>query len=251
MRSTSFWRLLVLAMLLNIVTQALHEAGHWSVYQAFDRGPVWGFIGLVQLWDKTPLHPEAWVETISPDGEQSWLRLSSLPSKGAEEAIGAAAGPLASLLGVILGLFLAHRSRQVATRQMGLMLALLGSFVMTLYYLRSPLRVGGDEYDIAVHLGVPKYVIEIPLGLAFLACLILGLRELGGWRARLTWLGAILLGSVPTGLLLMQADGLVRTQVDLGSTLFQPVFGFSLPVILVNGLALFGLWLYLRQVKIE
>lgn len=109
-------QVLVLVLLLNFIVQMIHEAGHWAVYQAYGRGPVWGFIGLVQLWNTTPLHPSEWVKTALPGGEQGWLRLTSPTNSGIEEIISSAAGPLASLLGAVLGLILAGRSRDIALK---------------------------------------------------------------------------------------------------------------------------------------
>jgi hypothetical protein len=239
----SFWRLVLLAMLVNVVTQAAHEAGHWAVYEAYGRGPVWGFIGLVQLWDQTPRQPQGWLATAAQDGTPGWLRLRSAPGSPAEAVLAAAAGPAASLLACLAGLAAARYGPRPRSRQVGLLLALLGSVVMLLYYARSPLRSGGDEQDIAAALGIAPGAVEAPLALAFAACLALGLRRLGNWRTRLTWLAAVLLGSVPAGLLLQQADRLVRAGVEQGQPLFRPVLGFSLPVAAINGLALTALWL--------
>ncbi len=242
-------------MLLNIFAQSLHEVGHWAVYQAFGRGPTWGFIGLVQWWDTPPLHPDQWMETTSPDGEPGWLRLASLPDSQLEEAVAAAAGPVASLLGAVTGLLIARSSRASLTREMGVTFALLIALVMALYYLRSPLRSGGDESDLATALGVSKLLIEVIFGLAFAACLILGLWSLDNCRTRLIWLGAILIGSVTTGLLLAKADEIVRAQVNLQNPFFNPVLGVSLPVILVNLLALVALffwaWSFRRSTPIH
>jgi hypothetical protein len=54
--------------------------------------------------------------------------------------------------------------------------------------------MGGDEYFLAANLGIHKYVIDIPLGLAFITGFILCLRALANWRIILKWLGAIILG---------------------------------------------------------
>jgi len=117
---------------------------------------------------------------------------------------------------------------------------------MVLYYLRSPLRTGGDEYNLAIQLGINRSVVEILFAGMFTICMALGLRVLETWRSRLKWLGTILLGSIPTGLLLMAADNLVRAQVVADNPFFQPVIGFSFPVLLLNGLALIGLWIWVR-----
>ncbi len=243
-RTTNFWQLLFLAMLLNMVSQAVHESGHWFVYQVSGHQPVWGFTALVQVWDTPPLHPGGWIPVTSPEGEHGWLRLAS-PLQGKMEIfLGNMAGPLASLLGAVLGLILSARINQFRLKQMLLMLALVIGFGMSLYYLRSPLRTGGDEVDAALQLGISRSWIEAPLAAAFLVCLILGLRSLETGRARWVWLAAILLGSLPTGLLLMQADTLLRAQVNLGNPLFQPVLGVSLPVLGTYGLVvlLLGVW---------
>lgn len=245
-RKTGFLRLLLLAVLLNVVAQMIHEGGHWAVYQAYGRGPVWGFIGLVQMWGETPLHPAEWVKTADSDGEQGWLHLSSAVNSKAEDLISSAAGPLASLLGAVLALLLARRSRERSIRQIGLMLCLVTSFTMSLYYLRGPMRTGGDEFSVALSLGIPKAFVDIPLGLAFAACLVLALRELEDWKTRLVWLAVLLLGGIPVGLALNSADAIVRMQVNRGDPLFMPVLGFSLPVLMVDGLALGGLWLWRR-----
>ena len=237
----TFLRLLLLAVLVNILAQAIHETGHLLVYQAYRRSPTWGFIGIAQLWGVQPIDPEGWVKTSAPDGEIGWLRLGSPQSGKIERALSAAAGPLASLLSALIGLWLAAKSDRPGLRAAGLMLALLVSFVMGMYYLRSPLRSIGDEYDIAMQLGIAKAAVEIPFGLAFAACFVLGLRLLEGGRQRLKWIAAILMGGIPSGLLLSFADGWVRTMVNQGSPFVQPVLGYALPVLLVYLAALAGL----------
>lgn len=238
----SFWRILILILLLNIAAQAIHEMGHWAVYQLYGRGPTWGFIGMVQWWDTPPLHPEGWVETTAPDGAPGWLRLTSPIGSPWEEVLVSAGGPLASLLAAVVGLGLARRAKQPATRQIGLGLVLVTALVMTLYYLRAPMRTGGDEYGIAAPLGLPKWVIEIPLTAAFMLCLALGLRELDTWKTRLKGLGLILLAGVPTGIGLNLLDTLVREQVNQSNPWFQSVLGFSLPVLILHSLVALGLW---------
>lgn len=240
----SFASLFLLIFLLNFPAQFLHEAGHWAVYQAYGRQPVWGFTALVQMWDSTPLHPAEWVSFTSPVGEQGWLRLASAPESGLELFLSSAAGPLASLLAAVFGLLWARRSQRPTAKSIWLAFSLVISFVMTTYYLRSPTHIGGDEFYMAAQLGIPKLLIEIPLGLAFAVCLALGLRELEGWRTRWTWLIALVVGGIPAGLLVSYADSAVRSQINLGNPWFVPVIGFSLPVLLVQALALAGLWLW-------
>src|SRR4030043_2256297 len=97
----TFLRLLILAILLTILSQAIHETGHLLVYNAYQRNPTWGFIGIVQIWEETPKDSRNWREITIPDGQIGWLRLSSLPNSVVEKILGSAAGPVFSLLSVI------------------------------------------------------------------------------------------------------------------------------------------------------
>lgn len=236
----SFLRLFLLAFLINIAAQAIHETGHLLVYQIYGRNPTWGFIGLVQLWNTQPEDPSQWVETSTPEGEIGWLKLDSLPSEKSEIALIGAAGPLASLLCAGLGLFLAYKhNHTVVFKYTSLMLSLSTALTMSLYYLRSPLRVIGDEYDIAVYFDVNKIFVEIPLALIFISCIVLGLRLLSSWQARITWGLSCFLGSASSGILLMTLDGQVREAVNKGIPFFQSVMGYSMPVLIVYSLAFF------------
>jgi len=241
-----FLPLLILAMFVNILSQATHETGHHMVYQIMGHNPVWGFTKLVQVWETPPMNPDAWIETSGSDGEPGWWKLSSPLAGKAENMIATAAGPLAGLFGAVLGLMIARQSRKVTWKQIGLTFSLASSLVAVLYYLRSPMRTGGDEYDIAMHLGISKSFVEVPLALAFITFLILALRELPSWRIKLTWLGTILLGSIITGIPMAMVDLVVIAQVDAGNPWFQPVIGYSLPVFVVIVLTLFGVWAWFR-----
>lgn len=239
-----FWQLIFLAALLNILSQALHEAGHWAVYQSYGRAPVWGFTSLVQTSGTPPLHPAGWVEIVNPGGEHNWLRLGSAPTSQTEDGFESAAGPIASLVGVLVGLSAWRWGQQAFSRQAGLMFALAGSFVMSAYYARSGMRTGGDEFSLAQAFGFSQPAVEWLLGLAFAGCLLLCLKALGNWQEVARWLGALLLGMFPTAALLVLGNDIVRSQVDQANPLFAPVLGYSLPVFLVNGLALFLLVLW-------
>jgi len=236
-----FLPLLILAMLVNVLAQTVHETGHHMVYQVMGHEPVWAFTKIVQL-SEPPINPVEWVKITNPDDSSNWLKISSLPSGKTENVIATAAGPLAGLFGALLGLVIARRSRKITQKQIGLTFTLASSLVAVLYYLRSPMRTGGDEYDIATQLGISKSFIEIPLALAFITCLFLALRELPTWRIQLKWLGTILLGSIITGLPMAIADPLVIVQVNADNPWFQPVVGYSLPVFMVIALTFLGMW---------
>ena len=242
-RKAGFWQLMILSLLLNFVVQTVHEAGHWVILESSGRGPVWGFNQLLQLWDTMPLHPDKWVETVAPDGTKGWLHLTSSPGK-IEYIIMLSAGPIASVLGVLFGLSLLRWSRNRAIKQMGLVLALISSLIMSQYYLRGFHRMGGDEYFLAYALGIRKYIIDIPFGLFFVTAFIFAVRSLGEWRIRIKWLGAVCLGSIPAGLFIMKANSIVLTQVNNDNPLFCPILGWSLPVVIVNILICAALWLW-------
>ena len=246
-RKIGFWKLVILAFLLNFVVQTIHEVGHWAVCEALGRGPVWGFTSLLQIWgDSPPIHPDQWIATTSPDGEKGWLHLTSALTKN-EYNVMLPAGPLASLLGVIFGLILMRRSRNSVTKQMGLVVALIGSLLMSQYYLRGFSRMGGDEYFLAANLGIPKYIIDIPFGLAFILGFIIAVYALGNWRTRLKWLGAIMIGSIPSGLFLINGNSVILAQVNKGNHLFRPLLGWSLPVFIVNVTVCFILWIWWKR----
>ena len=245
-RKIGFWQLVILALLLNFVVQTIHEAGHWAVLEISGRRPVWGFNQLIQIWDGKPVHPEEWTETTAPDGEKGWLRMSSASGK-TEFNIMLVAGPLASLFGVVLALSLSRWNRNRAIRQMALMMALLSSLIMSVYYLRGFNRLGGDEYFLAANMGIPKYIIDIPFGLAFIIAFITGVWTLGDWRTRLKWFGAIVLGSIPSALFIVKANTIVQNQVDLDNPFFISLLGWSLPVLVVNVIACLALWLWWRR----
>jgi len=246
-RKIGFWQLVLLVFLLNFVAQAIHEAGHWVVLETSGRGPVWSFTELVQIWgDPPPLHPEQWVETTSPNGEKGWERMASKPGRTGMILM-EIGGPLASVVGVILGLSLMRFNRNLVLKQIGLVLAIVITLVMGFYYLRGFTRESGDEYFLAALLGMPKYVLMIPFSLFYFISFILEVLALGDWRTRLKWLGAVMIGSLPAGVFLATATGLVVSQVDRGNPLFQPVLGWSLPVLVVNLVALLALWFWYRR----
>ena len=237
-----FWWLVLVAMTLNILAQAIHEGGHWAVFEATGHRPVWAFTGIVQLWDTSPQNPTSWVATTAPDGTKGWMKLSSAPGITVA-AVDDAAGPLASLVSVIAGLLLFRFSKKAALRVGALVLALITALLMTFYYARSGTHIG-DEGFLAASLGLPKILFDIPFGLAYFICLLLGLRELRSWRNGLRFIGALLLGMLPTAGLMVILDPLILAGVDAGNPLYQSVFGWSLPVFVVFCLAAVGLvWL--------
>lgn len=114
-----FLPLFILAMLVNILVQATHETGHHMVYQVMGHDPVWAFTKIVQLSETTPTNPNEWVEKINPDGTTNWLKLSAPITDRTGNAVASAAGPLAGLLGAIIGIVIARQSTKITRKQIG------------------------------------------------------------------------------------------------------------------------------------
>ena len=241
----SFLSMLVLAMLVNILGQAIHETGHSSVYQLMGRGPVWGFTKLVQVWDTPPIHPEEWVETRF-EGDSGWYRLTTPRESTLEKIISTAAGPIAGLLAAAAGLVIRKHNKTHPAGVVGLMLTLSISLAAILYYLRSASRVGGDEFELAMLMGISTTPVNLFFGIGFATCFLLALRVLPAWKTRLTWLGATFLGSIITGGAMFFADNIVITQVDAGNPWFRPVLGFAFPVFVVYVLTVIGVMFWLK-----
>lgn len=157
-----------------------------------------------------------------------------------EKIITPISGPLAGLFGAVLGLVVSKKGHNTALRQVGLALAISLSFTTFQYYLRSANRIGGDEYTFAMQLGIPPALPNILFGAAFTICLILALSMLSGWLGKLKWLGTVVLGNAITGVAMFFGDDLVISQVNMGNPWFRPIFGYVLPVFLVNSLAAVG-----------
>jgi hypothetical protein len=236
-KKIGFWPLLILAMLVNILGQVIHETGHSLVYQVMGREPVWGFSRIVQIWDTPPLNPEEWTET-SFEGDLGWLKISSPQESSTEKAVSIAAGPLAGLSAAIFGLVVLKKGRSIAIKQIGVALTISISFAAVLYYLRSGSRVGGDEYELAKLLNVSAAPINIFFGLGFALCLFLAIREFPTWQTKLKWLGTVFLGSAATGAL-------------LGNPWFRPVLGYAFPVFLTNILVFVSVWAWYKHAKFK
>jgi hypothetical protein len=230
-----FWWLMLAALTLNILAQAIHKGGHWAVFQVTGHRPVWAFTSIAQVWDTPPLNPAGWEAITAPDGEKGWRKLTSAPGRTVN-AIDDAAGPLAALFSVVAGLLLYRFSKKPAVRLSGLILTLITGLLMTFYYARS-----GDEGFLAAFLGIPKMVFDIPLGLAFFTCLLLGLRELKTWKNGLKVVGALVPGMLLTAGVMVLVDPFIRAGVNVENSFFQPVLGFSLPVFVTYCLAVLGL----------
>ena len=249
LRSLSFTRLVLAVAGLSLAgAQILHESGHVLISLVFGRAPVWGISSLVQL-DRTPLNASEWTRYVGSNGDVSWLRLGSLPSSDGEWIVMLGAGPTIQLTAILLGLIATTYARSTWARAGGLLLVLVNSFGMVAYYALSAARgIGGDEREIASRLGVEPLAVAVPFAAVSLIGLLLGFARIP--RSERLRLGlALLIGIVPVGPLVMIFNGVVRDQVDAGNALFLGVLGFSLPVLIVAIVALYGGAWALRGVR--
>jgi len=155
---------------------------------------------------------------------------------------------MVQVLAMTAGLLLARYGRGRLLKITGLAMALVNSLGQLFYHLRSLfLTSGGDEYFLAFYLGIPKEWLTFSLILVYGLGTALALRQIGGWRERLKWTGAAIIGFLALGPALMVGDTAIRSQINAENPLFRPVFGFSLPVLLVDAMAAVGLWLTLQR----
>lgn len=246
-----FLSLVVAVLFTNLLcAQLLHESGHWAVLSLTGRAPVWSLTGLVQLWDQAPVSSEQWVVMVNPDGETGWLRLNSLPSSNAEWVLFLAAGPLAQILAIAVGLAIAMRARGLISRTFGLMVAQINAFGHFFYQVVSGLRGGGgDETLLGYYLGIPWPIIASFFGAAALLGLVVSFALLPSARIRLKWGAALFLGTLPIGPLLMVANRQIVVNVAANNPWFRPVFGFSLPVLVLGAISLCAILLTIRPWK--
>lgn len=222
--------------------QVLHEAGHCLVSLAFGRAPTWGVSSLVQLSGRDPLRPDEWMRYVGSDGDVSWLRLASLPTTDLEWILFHGAGPALQVFAIAIGLALAHRDTDSRLGAFGLLLALVNSIGMGVYYLLSAIRgIGSDETNLAGFLGLSPAAVAAPFALAAIVGIVLVLRAIPGVERRALALLATAV-IVAEGPLIMLANGAVRDQVDAGNPLFVAVLGFSLPVLAAGLLAVALAW---------
>ncbi|MGQ4875641.1 MAG: hypothetical protein ACP6IY_16360 [Promethearchaeia archaeon] len=237
-RNLSFKQLIIFTILLSYLgAQRIHEIGHWLVLQLYGREPAFGFTGLIQLWGKVPQHPEHWTKYKDPiDGEEGWLYLDSLPQSSAEWVIMLAAGQIAQIIIIIIGLLIVKYAKKDLSKTFGLLLAMINSQGQIFYFIRKMLSggVGGDEYFISFYLNISVYLIIIIFLSIHLIGFSLCIHIINDWKLSIKYILVIFLGIMPIGIILMLSDILVREQIDLGNPLFQPVFGFALPVLIID-----------------
>lgn len=211
--------LVMTSVLAAYLSTQVHEAGHWIVAQVLRLEFTLGF----NRWQLAQ-------ETAS--GEKIAVLM---------------AGPLATLALALSGVLVAYLAQGSFLQRLGLLLALFNSLLALIPYLLNPLTgMRGDEGWIAIELGLPEYAVRLPLGLAFAAVAVGALIKAQGWPGRVRFFsGALALVLVMMPLLVL-LDRVVWFQMEHGSPLFAPIGGISMPLWVLNAIALVALSVPLR-----
>ncbi|MCF2138361.1 MAG: hypothetical protein K9W43_14105 [Candidatus Thorarchaeota archaeon] len=196
-----------LYLLLGYLSTQLHELGHWSAATVLGETFLLGF--------------DRWQITSGSDAGHSVAIL--------------AAGPLTTLVLIVMGLVIARHVHDAYIKWVGLAVALFNSWFALVPQVVALLFGGmGDEGWISYYLGIPQYVIRLPLVLGLVAALFVGLRMFAHTipTSRLTFAGLFVIPLVVIGLIVV-IDRLVWVDYHEGLLLF-PFFGISAVTVLVN-----------------
>ncbi len=199
--------MLGLYLLLGYISTQLHELGHWSMATASGASFILGF--------------NRWQIVSATDSGQSVAIL--------------AAGPLTTLVLIAAGLAVAHLAHESMVRWMGLAVALFNSWFALFPQILALLFGGmGDEGWISYYLGVPQYVIRLPVVAVLVAAMFVGFRMLMLEVTTNKWIigGLFVTPLFITGLIVL-LDRLVWLDYGEG-VLLLPLFGISAVTVVVN-----------------
>lgn len=244
-----FQTVLLTLFIAYLGAQRLHETGHWVFSQIFHRAPTVGFLGLVQTGVK-PDNLNGWQTYIDPiGGETIWLRMNSLPQSNFEWATWMMMGQIFQILIILVGLFLIYRNKNILIKYLALIVIFINSFFQ-LFYLTLKLinATGGDEYFAAFFLGVNPRIITGILALFYCGVLLLIFYKIDGWGERIKLLIAGIL-SFGLGPILGIFDGWIRQQILLNKPIVQPIFGFSIPVLVVDFIVLIAFLFLVNKIN--
>jgi len=192
--------------LLVYLSVQLHEMGHWSMA---------ALLGL-----KFAL------------GFNRWQNISE-SSTGQKLAL-LAAGPTVTLLLIVAGFALYYRTRNTVSQRVGLLLVVSNSLIVLIPHLLNLLVGGmGDKGWIAFYLGIPQYVIRLPLALLLVAALAIGFKEMDPEMRKTKWVVALFLILVLIMGLVVSLDKLVWRSYEHGDLLL-PIWGISSVTLSVN-----------------
>lgn len=246
--------ILIISILLAYLTsQRIHEIGHWIILQIFNRNPVFGFTGLIQLWETQPKNPNTWTRYIDPiTGEQGWLKLGSLPQTPMEWAAMLIAGQIAQIITLYLALIIHSYTKNPSIKQITLLTAIINSLGQTLYHARKLITTSyGDEHFLAYYIQTQKWEIHTTLLTIYIIGLTLTLTKIKTKNKKTTLkiILTILIATILVGPPLMIADTIIRTQINNENPYTQPIIGFTTPVITTDILAIAILTMILKSQK--
>ena len=181
---------------------------------------------------------------MPPTGGSAWLQTTSLPDSDLEWIVFFAAGPAIQILAIIVGLLIVRVAQKIKLRLFGLLLALVNSFGLGVYYGASFVRqIGGDELLLGKYLNLAPTVVAGVFAALALAGLVLALACLRARKERWRMALYLPLATLPQGPLIFSSNSLIREQVDAGNSIFLLNMGFSAPIYVLALLALAGvLW---------
>ncbi len=233
-----------------LFAQRIHETGHWFFLQIFQREPNIGFLGLIQVWSGQPTSVIGWSLFTDPvGGSQGWFWLSSLPQSNSEWIGMLMMGQVFQVLTIVLGLVLIFQAKNIIVKNAALIIVLFNSFSQVIYQTIKFFNVfGGDEYSVAFFGGFFPRLLTGPLVIFYGVVLVLVIFQLDGWKEKAKYLFAVLLAQA-IGPILGFFDSIIRQQAILSNPLVNPVFGFSLPVIVLDLIMVIAFWFSLKYMR--
>ncbi len=194
---------------IGYLSTQLHELGHWAMGISVGNPIILGF--------------NRWLIDGSSDSAQSIGIL--------------AAGPLVTLMLIVIGFVVARFAHQSLTRWVGMSLVLFNSWFALVPQMTSLLFGGmGDEGWIAYYLGIPQFVIRVPLVIVLVTALLVMLRLSMQEISPNNWalVGLFVIPLIITGLIVL-LDRMVWLSYEDG-TIFAPIAGISAVTVILNAL---------------
>ena len=134
-------------------------------------------------------------------------------------------------------------------KNISIIVVLYNSFNQLIYQLIKFINVsGGDEYFAAQFWGISPRAITGPLTIFYGVVLFLLLFQIYGWKERAKYLFAMLLAQ-SIGPILGFLDSIIRQQAILDNSLVNSIFGFSLPVLVLDFIIIIAFLLLLKNIR--
>ena len=146
-------------------------------------------------------------------------------------------------------LVLIFKAKNIIVKNVALIIVLFNSFSQVIYHTIKFFNVfGGDEYSVAFFAGFSPRLLTGPLVIFYSVVLVLVIFQLDDWKERAKYLFAVLLAQA-IGPILGFFDSIIRQQAILSNPLVNPVFGFSLPVLILDIIMLFAFWVLIKNIR--